>query len=124
MREYATPRLATLPNVVVDRDQIIAALVEVIENGLYATDPNKGQVHIHAAFDAYSLRVAVNVSDNGVGMDEGTLRRAFDPFFSSRVAGRRRGMGALASGERRPAAEAVSLYRPHHDSAPRRRHRL
>jgi signal transduction histidine kinase len=26
-------------------------------------------------------------------MDEATLKRAFDPFFSSRKAGRRRGMG-------------------------------
>jgi signal transduction histidine kinase len=26
-------------------------------------------------------------------MDEETLRRAFDPFFSSKPAGRRRGMG-------------------------------
>jgi signal transduction histidine kinase len=85
--------IGDVPNVIVDKDQIIAALLEVIENSLYATDPTKGHLNVHAAFDAYSLRVAVTVTDNGTGMDENTLRRAFDPFFSMRAAGRRRGMG-------------------------------
>jgi signal transduction histidine kinase len=35
----------------------------------------------------------MSVNDNGCGMDEETLKRAFDPFFSSKPAGRRRGMG-------------------------------
>ena len=35
----------------------------------------------------------MTVNDNGCGMDEETLKRAFDPFFSSKPAGRRRGMG-------------------------------
>jgi len=35
----------------------------------------------------------VTVSDDGCGMDEETVKRAFDPFFSSKRAGRRRGMG-------------------------------
>ncbi|HEX8523272.1 MAG TPA: HDOD domain-containing protein, partial [Tepidisphaeraceae bacterium] len=85
--------IGDVPNVVVDKEQIIAALVEVIENSLAATDATKGHLNLHAAFDAYSLRVAVTVTDDGVGMDENTLRRAFDPFFSMRPAGRRRGMG-------------------------------
>jgi signal transduction histidine kinase len=50
-------------------------------------------VTIHAAYDAYSTRVALTVADNGCGMDDETLKRAFDPFFSSKPAGRRRGMG-------------------------------
>ena len=37
--------------------------------------------------------MVIGVNDNGCGMDEETLRRAFDPFFSSKPAGRRRGMG-------------------------------
>jgi signal transduction histidine kinase len=35
----------------------------------------------------------LTVADTGCGMDETTLKRAFDPFFSSKPAGRRRGMG-------------------------------
>jgi signal transduction histidine kinase len=50
-------------------------------------------VDVHAGFDPYSSRVVLTVTDNGCGMDEPTLKRAFDPFFSSRPAGRRRGMG-------------------------------
>ena len=85
--------LGDLPTIVVDKQQVTAALTEVIDNALQATDPTKGHITVHAAFDPYSLRVVMTVADNGVGMDEATLRRAFDPFFSSRKAGRRRGMG-------------------------------
>ncbi len=48
---------------------------------------------IHAAYDSFSSRVVVSVNDNGCGMDGQTLKRAFDPFFSSLKAGRRRGLG-------------------------------
>jgi len=50
-------------------------------------------VTIHGAFDPYSQRVVLTVADNGCGMDDATLKSAFDPFFSSKPAGRRRGMG-------------------------------
>ena len=70
-----------------------AAITEVIDNALLATEPASGQMTIHAAFDPYSARVAITVADNGCGMDDDTLRRAFDPFFSNKPAGRRRGMG-------------------------------
>jgi signal transduction histidine kinase len=82
-----------VPLVSVDTQQITAALVEVIGNAIQATDAKEGQIDIHAAFDPYSNRVAIVVQDNGSGMDEPTIRRAFDPFFSAKPAGRRRGMG-------------------------------
>ncbi len=85
--------MTDIPPVTVDPQQVTAALVEVISNALQATDEKKGHVTLHAAFDAYSARVALTVADNGCGMDEETLKRAFDPFFSSKPAGRRRGMG-------------------------------
>jgi signal transduction histidine kinase len=75
------------------------ALQEVLDNALQATDlagkpaGYTGHVAVHAAFDPYSSRVVLTVSDDGCGMDEETVKRAFDPFFSSKRAGRRRGMG-------------------------------
>jgi len=87
---------ADVPPVAVDVTQVVAALVEVIDNALQATSEmqkRSAKVEIHAAYDSYSSRVVLTVSDNGCGMDETTLKRAFDPFFSSKPAGRRRGMG-------------------------------
>jgi putative nucleotidyltransferase with HDIG domain len=85
--------MTDVPPVLVDGAQVTAALKEVISNAIQATDPVSGQITIHAAYDAYSSRVALTIADNGCGMDDETLKRAFDPFFSAKPAGRRRGMG-------------------------------
>jgi signal transduction histidine kinase/HD-like signal output (HDOD) protein len=85
--------MSAVPAVVIDPQQVQAALVQVLHNALQATDETNGQITIHAAYDAFSGRVVVSVTDNGRGMDEETLKRAFDPFFSSMPAGRRRGLG-------------------------------
>ena len=85
--------MGDVPRLMVDPRQIAGALQEVLDNALQATDQEKGHVSVHAAFDPYSSRVVVTVSDDGCGMDEETVKRAFDPFFSHKRAGRRRGMG-------------------------------
>jgi putative nucleotidyltransferase with HDIG domain len=82
-----------VPMVRVDRDQVCGALVEVIDNALQATDEKSGVITIHGAYDQYSHQVVLTIADNGTGMEEQTLKRAFDPFFSAKQAGRRRGMG-------------------------------
>ena len=85
--------LGVVPKVVVDAGQVSAALVEVIDNALQATHAKTGRVAVHAGHDPWSGRAVVTVTDNGCGMDEATLRRAFDPFYSNKPAGRRRGLG-------------------------------
>jgi signal transduction histidine kinase/HD-like signal output (HDOD) protein len=85
--------MGELPPVLVDAGQVASAVEEVVENAIHATDPKSGIIELHAAYDPYSARVVVTVSDNGAGMDEHTVRRAFDPFFSAKPAGRRRGLG-------------------------------
>jgi putative nucleotidyltransferase with HDIG domain len=85
--------VANVPAAFVDCQQISAALAEVIDNALRATETGDGRVTVAADPDPYSMRVVVTVTDTGSGMDDATLKRAFDPFFSSKPAGRRRGMG-------------------------------
>jgi two-component system NtrC family sensor kinase len=82
-----------VPAAMVDAQQVTAALSEVLENAIHATDATTGKIEISAAHDLYSSRVVLSIRDNGPGMDEGTLKRAFDPFFSAKPAGRRRGLG-------------------------------
>ncbi|HET6250695.1 MAG TPA: HDOD domain-containing protein [Tepidisphaeraceae bacterium] len=85
--------MGDVPLVAVDARQVSAAVTEVIENAIHATDPSTGDIQIHGGYDPYSSRVVVTVTDNGCGMDENTVKRAFDPFFSAKPAGRRRGLG-------------------------------
>ena len=85
--------MGEVPAVAIDPGQVSAALTEVVENAIHATDAESGRIEIHAAYDPYSARVVVTVTDNGCGMDENTVKRAFDPFFSAKPAGRRRGLG-------------------------------
>lgn len=85
--------MSEVPPVLVDPQQIQSAFIQVLHNAFQATDERNGQIAIHAAYDSFSGRVIVTVTDNGRGMDEQTLKHAFDPFFSSLPAGRRRGLG-------------------------------
>jgi signal transduction histidine kinase len=85
--------IGDVPKVAVDPAQVSAAVAEVLGNAIQATDPASGRIEIQAAYDSYSSRVVVTVTDNGCGMDDDTLKRAFDPFFSAKPAGRRRGLG-------------------------------
>ena len=85
--------VSTVPAVRVDGEQLSAALAELIGNAVQATDALAGRITVSAAHLGGGEHVAVTVTDNGCGMDEPTARRAFDPFFSGRPAGRRRGLG-------------------------------
>ncbi len=82
-----------VPPVKVDQTQVAAAIAELIGNAMQATDSRTGEIEIHAAYETGSRQVVITITDNGCGMDEPTLRRAFDPFFSAKPAGRRRGLG-------------------------------
>lgn len=95
------------PNVFVDSAQIASAISNIICNGLesYETDtnpsakPGKGPIEIKAFADKAEGTVSIQVIDSGRGMDEETLAKAAQPFFSAKPAGRKRGMG-LAHAQR------------------------
>lgn len=83
-----------LPDVYGDVTQVRKLFDELVRNAVEAMRecPNPLLVincHAHVADE----KVVVRVEDNGVGMTADVLERATDPFFSSRAAGRGRGLG-------------------------------
>lgn len=81
-----------LPAVQIDVPQWARALAAVLENAVQAT-ADDGTVTIRADRDLAGGAVVLTVYDDGCGMDAEALRHAFDPFFSKKPSGRRRGMG-------------------------------
>jgi putative nucleotidyltransferase with HDIG domain len=97
----------------VDREQVRTVLVELCRNASDAIAGSAGTITIQwqiaappavpsstglLARERPASRsphgwVEVVVRDNGCGMSNNVLQRAFDPFFSYRQAGRRRGLG-------------------------------
>lgn len=100
------------PLLLADREQIRTVLVELCRNATEAIAGSAGTITIQwepvappappasalLARERTTARpphgwVEVVVRDNGCGMASNVLQRAFDPFFSYRQAGRRRGLG-------------------------------
>jgi PAS domain S-box-containing protein len=87
-----------LPNVIADANQLELALLNLAINGRDAM-PNGGTISVRATrrTDAPGLKagnyVCVSVTDTGAGMDEATLQRAMEPFFTTKGVGKGTGLG-------------------------------
>lgn len=72
---------ADLPPVILDRQRVIQALVNIINNAIDATKPHD-QILIEAA--AKDGWLNITVKDNGIGMDEEVLQHVVEPLFSTK----------------------------------------
>jgi signal transduction histidine kinase len=91
-----------LPPIFVDRNSMEAALLNLVINARDAM-PDGGTVTIAATEEIFlpgsgfgqRMRnmVRLSVRDTGTGMDENTLRRAHEPFFSTKETGKGTGLG-------------------------------
>jgi CheY-like chemotaxis protein len=78
-----------------DRAQLEAALLNIAVNGRDAM-PEGGNLVIRTALEqdeAKGMMVSVSITDSGVGMDEDTLGRAIEPFFTTKLTGKGTGLG-------------------------------
>ena len=109
-----------LPRLVIDRNLIGRALTNVVENALHAM-PGDGQLAVSAA--AGPDTVDLMVRDTGVGLDEATRARIFEPYFSTKTSGTGLGMaiakrnvelngGAIAVESRKGRGTTVTLRFP------------
>ncbi|WP_298287505.1 ATP-binding protein [Novosphingobium sp.] len=79
-----------LPPVVVDRNQLENAVLNLVINARDAT-PDDGVIRIEAEDTGREIRLTV--SDTGSGMDAQTLQRATEPFFTTKPVGSGSGLG-------------------------------
>lgn len=87
-----------LPDVTVDPEQVSSALAHILRNALESYDVT-GAVNVSGKFEPAGKYVSLQIADFGSGMTPEMLERAAQPFFSSKPAGRKRGMG-LAHAQR------------------------
>jgi len=73
-----------LPAIHGDRTLLARALTNLVENAIQAM-PDGGSLRLEAG--AQESTVEIRVIDTGVGMDEEGVRRAFEPYFSTKTAG-------------------------------------
>lgn len=73
-----------------DRGQIEQLLVNLLVNASDAM-PDGGDITVTIATEARQVLLAVD--DTGVGMDDATLSRLFDPYFTTKGEGRGTGLG-------------------------------
>ncbi len=81
----------SLPLVRVDPALIKRAIVNLIENALQAM-PAGGELRVRASTDEARETILMEIRDTGMGMDEKTLARVFEPYFSTRDSGTGLGM--------------------------------
>ncbi len=80
-------------NVFVDSAQVVSAIANVFSNSVESYSDQAGPVKVTADIDKSGGFVRLQIADFGCGMDWQTLRKATQPFFSAKPAGRKRGMG-------------------------------
>jgi signal transduction histidine kinase len=92
--EVAVERDLTLPHVLADGAELEHVLVNLVVNARDAM-PDGGRITISTsrAGTDDEPRVALTVADDGVGMDEATRARIFEPFFSTKPEGVGTGLG-------------------------------
>lgn len=76
-----------------DAEHLREMLEIVLKNAVEATDAATRRIRINSTCGASDETVRVRIEDNGVGLAPQALEHALDPFFSSRPAGRGRGLG-------------------------------
>ena len=77
----------------VDSGQIVSAIANIFSNAVESYADGAGPVKVVAEEDGSGAFVKLEITDFGCGMDADTLEKATHPFFCSRPAGRKRGMG-------------------------------
>ena len=76
---------SALPSIMVDKEKIKIALLNIIINAIEAMDPHRGELTVAASLK--DNRLIIEITDNGKGIVAVDLKKLFDPFFTDKPTG-------------------------------------
>lgn len=76
----------TLPEVLLDKNQIQQCVINLGLNAIEATGPG-GKVSFSTAFDPKGMTAAIVVKDTGQGIKQEDIAKLFEPFFTTKDTG-------------------------------------
>jgi signal transduction histidine kinase len=74
-----------LCNISVDAEKIKLALLNIIVNAIEAMEKGKGVLLLKTK--KQGSKCIIEIKDNGVGMDDDTLQKLFEPYFTAKSDG-------------------------------------
>lgn len=74
-----------LPAVMVDKELVKIALVNIMVNAIEAMEPGHGVLEVFAETD--EDQIVLTITDNGKGIPSEELEKLFDPFYSAKQGG-------------------------------------
>lgn len=69
----------------VDKEKMKIAFLNIVINAIEAMEPDKGVLKVSTQGDGKAC--IINISDNGIGMDENSLSKLFEPYFTNKPNG-------------------------------------
>jgi len=85
-----------LPDVNIDKEQIKQVLINIIKNSFEAM-PGGGKIKISIDHGEVDRTIGISIVDTGIGMDQETIARVFQTFFTTKKSGT--GLGMAVSKE-------------------------
>ncbi len=86
----------SLPQLLLDRDQIKRVVINLLENAVAAID-GEGRIDITSSYDKDLQLATCIVSDNGQGIAPEDKPRLFEPYFSTKKTGTGLGLAIVNS---------------------------
>ena len=102
-----------IPELLLDKEQIQQALINLILNATDATEPG-GEIKLSTAFSPDNQFVTIKVSDTGKGIADGVIDKIFEPFFTTREIGTGLGLAITHGIVGRHGGDIRVQSRPHH----------
>ena len=84
-----------IPQINADYSRLSIVFTNLLVNGIEAIDKPKGIVHISSNYIEAKKAIQICINDNGLGMDNTTLKHLFEPFYTNKKSGNGLGLASV-----------------------------
>ncbi len=95
--QFSVTSQGELPLLRLDRDQIMQAIINLLENAIHAIGTENGTVKFLIGYDARRKTVILECADSGSGLSHQDKLRMFEPYYSGKERGTGLGLAIVAT---------------------------